>query len=96
MGFREIHQRTLDVARYMAREIEKIGLFRIYEDARQIPIVCWALEEDADVQWSLYDLADRLRMAMDAPVMNVTTCGVVLKNERWRLSACEASSFSSP
>jgi len=63
MGFREIHQRTLDVARYMAREIEKMGLFRIYEDARQIPIVCWALEEDADVQWSLYDLADRLRMS---------------------------------
>jgi glutamate decarboxylase len=63
MGFREIHQRTLDVARYMAHEIEGMELFEIHEDAKQIPIVCWGLKEDAGVQWSLYDLADRLRMS---------------------------------
>lgn len=61
-GFREIHQRTLDVARYFAEEIGKLGLFDLYESAEQIPIVCWGLRDDADVPWTLYDLADRLRM----------------------------------
>lgn len=62
-GYREIHQRTLDVARYMAEEIEAMGLFDLYEKASQIPIVCWALKEDSGVPWTLYDLADRLRMS---------------------------------
>ena len=62
-GFREIHQRTLDVARYMAAEIKEMDLFDMYEEASEIPIVCWGLKDDADVAWSLYDLADRLRMS---------------------------------
>lgn len=61
-GFREIHQGTLDVARFLAREIESMGLFDIIEDAGEVPIVCWRLKKDADVAWTLYDLADRLRM----------------------------------
>lgn len=62
-GFKEIHQRTLDVARYMSAEIKEMGLFEMFEEASQIPIVCWGLKDGADIQWSLYDLADRLRMS---------------------------------
>ncbi|MEG0758173.1 MAG: glutamate decarboxylase [Raoultibacter sp.] len=62
-GFKEIHQRTLDVARYMAAEIREMGLFEMFEEASEIPIVCWGIKDGADVQWSLYDLADRLRMS---------------------------------
>lgn len=62
-GFREIHQRTMDVAAYLAAELRGMGIFRLYEDASNIPIVCWGLKEDADVPWSLYDLSDRLRMS---------------------------------
>lgn len=61
-GFREIHRRTLDVARYMAHEIEGMGLFDIIEDAAEISIACWQLKKDVDAAWTLYDLADRLRM----------------------------------
>ena len=57
-----MHQRTIDVARYMASEIKKMGIFEILEDAKQIPIVCWRLKKDANVNWTLYDLEDRLRM----------------------------------
>ena len=32
-------------------------------------------------------------IATHAPVMSVTTCGVVLKNERWRFSAAAMSSL---
>lgn len=61
-GYKEIHQRTIDVARYMADEIEKMGCFEMLEEANEIPIVCWRLKKDADVRWTLYDLEDRLRM----------------------------------
>ena len=61
-GYKEIHQRTIDVARYMADEIKKMGCFEMLEEANEIPIVCWRLKKDADVRWTLYDLEDRLRM----------------------------------
>ena len=61
-GYKEIHQRTIDVARYMAAEIRKLGLFDMLEEAKQIPIVCWRLKDNANVQWTLYDLEDRMRM----------------------------------
>ena len=61
-GYREIHQRTKDVAMYLASEIEKTGLFKIYNDGKDLPIVCYKLKDDAKVDWSLYDLADRLLM----------------------------------
>lgn len=88
-GFREIHQRTLDVARYLASEISQMGMFEIYEDATQIPIVCWGLKDDANVEWSLYDLSDRLRMngwlvpayPMPADMQDLTVQRVVARQD---------------
>ena len=40
-GYKEIHKRTINVARYMAGEIKKMGIFELLEEANQIPIVCW-------------------------------------------------------
>lgn len=61
-GYREIHEKTRDVAMYIADEIRKTGLFKIYNDGSNIPIVCWQLLKDEKRQWNLYDLADRVRM----------------------------------
>lgn len=61
-GYCEIHQRTRDVAVYIARELAEIGLFEIYNNGDNIPIVCWKMKADANKEWSLYDLADRVRM----------------------------------
>ena len=36
-GFKEIQERTLDVARYLAAELKEMGIFEIYEDASHIP-----------------------------------------------------------
>ncbi|OUO88003.1 glutamate decarboxylase [Gordonibacter sp. An230] len=88
-GFREIHLRTLDVARYLAAELEEMGIFEMYEDASNIPIVCWGLKDDADVEWSLYDLSDRLRMSgwlvpaypMPANLQDVVVQRVVVRQD---------------
>lgn len=61
-GYREIHQRTMDVAHYLVKEIKNMDLFEMLEEASEIPILCWRLKDDARVPWSLYDLDDRLRM----------------------------------
>ena len=62
-GFHEIHKRTHDVAVYLAKEIEKLGLFEIINDGSQLPIVCYKQKDDVKCKWTLYDLADRLAMA---------------------------------
>ncbi|MEK4152663.1 glutamate decarboxylase [Carnobacterium sp. FSL E2-0243] len=61
-GYRAIHQRTKDVAMYLAAEVEKTGLFKMYNDGVNLPIVCYALKVETEVEWTLYDLADRLLM----------------------------------
>ena len=61
-GYRQIHQRTKDVAMYLADEIEKTGLFKIYNNGENLPIVCYRLKDENAVEWTLYDLADRLAM----------------------------------
>ena len=61
-GYRQIHQRTKDVAMFLASELEKTGLFQIYNNGENLPIVCYKLRDDVNVDWTLYVLADRLLM----------------------------------
>ena len=59
-GYKEIHQRTFDVARHLVDEISKMGIFEILYPAVETPILTWKLSAEKD--WTLYDLGDRLRM----------------------------------
>ena len=61
-GYKEIHQRTMDVAHHLVDGIKKMGIFTMYEEATEIPILCWSLDPAAGKKWTLYDLDDRLRM----------------------------------
>ena len=61
-GYKEVHQRTMDVAHYLVKEIESLGLFEMIERATQVPILCWRLKDSEKRTWTLYDLDDRLRM----------------------------------
>ncbi|WP_251197830.1 glutamate decarboxylase [Anaerotardibacter muris] len=61
-GYKEIQMRTMDVAHHLVEGIKEMGLFEMYEEATECPILCWSLKEDAGKKWTLYDLDDRLRM----------------------------------
>lgn len=61
-GYREIQRRTHNVAKYLANEIAKLKYFEIVNDGSHLPIVCYRGKPDVARQWTLYDLADRLRM----------------------------------
>ncbi|WP_242856971.1 pyridoxal-dependent decarboxylase, partial [Paraclostridium sordellii] len=45
-GYRQIHQRTKEVAMYLSDEIEKTGLFKIYNNGENLPIVCYRLVDN--------------------------------------------------
>lgn len=61
-GYREIHKHSQKAAMNISKAVEETGLFKLYNDGENLPIVCYTLKEDADVSWNLYELADRLQM----------------------------------
>lgn len=63
-GYKKIHMNCYKTAQYLAKEIEKLGMFEIVFDGNEnkgIPAIAWKLKDDADVNFNLYDFADKLR-----------------------------------
>jgi glutamate decarboxylase len=64
-GYAAIHGQAHDVARHCARALAAHACFEIIHDGdpeKGIPAVVWTLREGATPGFTLYDLADRLRM----------------------------------
>jgi glutamate decarboxylase len=64
-GYTRVHQASYEVGAWLAKEILKLGPFELLCDstpAAGIPTVTWRIKEGADPGFTLYDLADRLRV----------------------------------
>lgn len=64
-GYTKIHTACYKTAQIFAEAIEKLGPFDVIYDGKPqegIPAVSWTLKEGVDVPFTLYDLADRLRV----------------------------------
>ncbi|SJZ36316.1 glutamate decarboxylase [Anaerorhabdus furcosa] len=61
-GLKLVQQHTRDMAVSITREIEKMGIFEIYNDGDNVPVICYRLKNPENHKWSLYELADRLAM----------------------------------
>ncbi len=62
-GYQRVHQACYDTARWLSREIAKVGPFDFICDgdpANSIPSVCFMVRPGADLPYTLYDLSDRL------------------------------------
>ena len=63
-GYRKIHMVGYRTAQYLADEIGKLGPFELVHDGRGgIPALAWRLREDVTHPFTLFDLADRLRVS---------------------------------
>ena len=65
-GYRRVHMASYDTGQYLAEEIVKLGPFELVCDSdplTSIPSVAWRLKEGVDPGYTLYDLADRLRIS---------------------------------
>ena len=79
-GYRRVHQASYDTGRYLAEEIVKLGPFELLCDSDPrtgIPSVAWRIAPGASPGYSLFDLADRLRVrGWQVPVLHVDRGGV--------------------
>lgn len=63
-GYAAAHGSSYRTAQHLAAKLPEIGPFEIIYDgdpATGIPAATWKLADDANVTWTLYELADRLR-----------------------------------
>lgn len=61
-GYKAIHQKTRDVAQFLAKGVEETGYFDVINKAEVMPIVCYKLKDSVQKKWQLHDLTDRLLM----------------------------------
>jgi len=59
-GYRAVHEACQEVAIELAGKIEELGPFQILSTGHDLPVIAWTLKDPA-LNWSLYDLSDRLR-----------------------------------
>jgi glutamate decarboxylase len=65
-GYRRVHMAAYDTCKYLSAEIAKLGPFEMIctgDETKEIPCVTWRIKEGAEEPgYTLYDLADRLRV----------------------------------
>ncbi len=64
-GYRDVHDACYETAKFLAEEIVKLGPFELLCDGNPltgIPSVAWRIREGEDPGYTLYDIADRLRV----------------------------------
>jgi glutamate decarboxylase len=59
-GYRDVQQRSSDVARYLAAEIARIGPYELISDGSDLPVFAFRLKPDV-TNYTVYDISDRLR-----------------------------------
>jgi glutamate decarboxylase len=64
-GYRKVHMACYETAQYLAAEIVKMGPFELIHNGdpcEGIPALAWKIKDGVDPGYTLYDLADRLRI----------------------------------
>lgn len=64
-GYKRIHNASYETGRYLAQVVPTLGPFELLCDSNPdtgIPTVTWRIKEGEDPGYTLFDLADRLRM----------------------------------
>lgn len=60
-GYFRIQSICRDVANYLASEIEQTGIFECLTDGSDIPVLAFKIRDDAQVNFSLFDISEMLR-----------------------------------
>lgn len=67
-GYTVIHKQTQEVALAVGEAIKEIGIFKMLNSGKGLPIICYTMKENATyedgtpVVWNLHDLSSRLLM----------------------------------
>lgn len=58
-GLKTIQSHTRDVAVFITNALKETGIFEIYNDGTNVPVICYKLKDPTKHKWTLYDLSDR-------------------------------------
>jgi glutamate decarboxylase len=62
-GYTGVAKGCEEVGAWVAQQVAKLGMFDVVYDGRGgVPGCCWKIKDDEDVNFTLYDLADRMRV----------------------------------
>lgn len=61
-GITRIQCHTRDVCLHLAEAIKGLGIFEIFNEGTNLPVLCYRLKDAEKRKWTLYELADRLAM----------------------------------
>jgi glutamate decarboxylase len=62
-GYTKIMRDCVDIGAWLSDQVAKFGLFEpVYDGRGGIPGCCWTIKGGAETDFTLYDLADRLRV----------------------------------
>lgn len=61
-GYRQVQQESLDVAQYLSGAIAEMAPFELISKGDTIPVFAWRMTPGYTDKWTLYDMADRLRL----------------------------------
>ncbi len=61
-GLKLVQNHTRDIAMRITKAVEDMGIFEIYNDGSNVPVICYKLKDPKKSKWTLYELADRLAM----------------------------------
>ena len=64
-GYKRVHDAAYAVGQFLAKEIAGLGVFEMIQDSDPttgIPCVTWRIPDGSDPGFTLFDLADRLRV----------------------------------
>ncbi len=86
-GYRAVQQNSIDVAVHLSSRIAQLAPFELVSKGDTIPVFAWVLKDGYTDTWTLYDLADRLRMRgwlipaypLPADMTGVTVQRIVVK-----------------
>ncbi|MDR0463167.1 MAG: glutamate decarboxylase [Pseudomonadales bacterium] len=88
-GYKTIQQNSMEVAKYLAKEIAQLEPFELWNEPNDIPVFAWTLKQNFSQNWSLYELSDRLKMngwlipaySMPANLAEINVQRIVVRNE---------------
>lgn len=59
-GYQKVMENVRKVSLSLTDALKKYDIFEILNDGSKLPINCWKLKDNANVNWTLYDLEDKL------------------------------------
>jgi len=87
-GYYKVQKESQNVAHFISKEIKDMGMFDLFTDGTDIPVLAWKLKDGYTKKWNLYNLSDKVRergwqipaYPLPASMQDTTIMRIVVRN----------------